>query len=71
MTSIVYRELEAKNKTDTNFDAYRNIHHGNISVPLKTLIKKKVSQDLVLNLLKVIFLILCSRIIVFNNCQLK
>ena len=42
MTSIVYRELEATNQTDTNFDVYRNIHHGDISVPLKTLIKKKV-----------------------------
>ena len=41
MTSIVYRELEATNQTDTNFDVYRNIHHGDISVPLKTLIKKK------------------------------
>ena len=67
MTSIVYRELEATNQTDTNFDVYRNIHHGDISVPLKTLIKKKISQDLVLNLLKVIFLILCSRIIVVDN----
>ena len=44
MTSIVFRELETKNKTDTNFDAYRNIRHGNISVPLKTLIKKMKSR---------------------------
>ena len=67
MTSVVYRGLEATNQTDTNFDAYHNVYQGNISAADFNVKKGNFSQGLVLNLLKVKFLIFCRRIIVVDN----
>ena len=67
MTSIVYREVEATNQTDTNFEVYSVIYTTGISLYQTLMKKEQLSQDLVFNPFKVILLIFCSRIIVVDN----
>ena len=70
MISVVYRGLEATNQTDTNFDAYRYVHNGTISVP-DCNENRKIQSRFGIEFVKSDILIFCSRIIVTDTLILK